>query len=90
MAGAGLVGRGQQRRGLRVLFHDEELEALRMLVDHRDELVVRRVQTVNRLQRLLAELTPGQAKKDFTALHRGEPEWGMPRRPASRAPHSTA
>jgi hypothetical protein len=39
-----------------------------MLADHRDELVRRRVQTVNRLQRLLAELTPGKAKKDITAL----------------------
>ncbi len=53
---------------LRFLAHDPELEALRMLTDHRDELVRRRVQTVNRLQRLLAELTPGKAKKDITAL----------------------
>src|SRR5512145_747878 len=53
---------------LRVVGHDPDLEALRMLTDHRDELVRRRVQTVNRLQRLLAELTPGKAKKDITAL----------------------
>jgi len=53
---------------LRVLAHDPELEALRMLTDHRQELVRRRVQTVNRMQRLLAELTPGKAKKDITAL----------------------
>jgi transposase len=53
---------------LRVLSHDPQLEALRMLVDRRDELVRQRVQTVNRLQRLLAELTPGKAKKDITAL----------------------
>ena len=46
---------------------DAELEALRMLVDRRDELARQRIQTVNRLQRLLAELTPGQAKKDITA-----------------------
>ncbi len=39
-----------------------------MLVDHRDQLSSRRVQTVNRLHRLLAELTPGKAKKDLTAL----------------------
>lgn len=37
-----------------------------MLVDHREELTRRRVQTVNRLQRLLSELTPGKAKKDIT------------------------
>jgi transposase len=53
--------------GLRVLCYDEELEALRMLADCREELTRRRVQTVNRLQRLLAELTPGKAKKDITA-----------------------
>ena len=39
-----------------------------MLVDHRDQLSNQRVASVNRLQRLLAELTPGQAKKDITAL----------------------
>ena len=44
---------------LRVLALDPELEALRMLVDRRTELARQRVQTVNRLQRLLAELTPG-------------------------------
>jgi transposase len=54
--------------GLRVLSYDVELEALRMLADRREELTRRRVQTVNRLQRLLAELTPGQAKQDITAL----------------------
>ena len=54
--------------GLRVLAYDEELEALRMLVDRRDELTRTRVQTVNRLHRLLSELIPGKAKKDLTAL----------------------
>jgi transposase len=54
--------------GLRVLSYDEELEALRMLADRREELTRQRVQTVNRLQRLLSELTPGKAKKDITAL----------------------
>jgi hypothetical protein len=66
--------RGQQedgsepRRRLRVLRSDGDLEALRMLCDRREELMRLRVQTVNRLQRLLAELVPGQAKKDLTAL----------------------
>ncbi len=55
-------------KSLRVLAPDGQLEALRMLVDHRDQLSSQRVATVNRLQRLLAELTPGQAKKDITAL----------------------
>ena len=54
-------------RGLRVLSYDSELEALRMLVDRRGELTRARVQTVNRLQRLLSELTPGKAKKNITA-----------------------
>ena len=54
-------------KNLRVLAPDGQLEALRMLVDHRDQLSSRRVQTVNRLHRLLAELAPGQTKKDLTA-----------------------
>jgi len=53
---------------LRVLAPDGALEALRMLTDRREELARLRVQIVNRLQRLLSELTPGQAKKDITAL----------------------
>lgn len=55
-------------KDLRVLAPDGQLEALRMLVDHRDQLTNQRVATVNRMQALLAELTPGQAKKDITAL----------------------
>ena len=53
-------------QGLRVLQLDGALEALRMLVDRREALSRRRVQTVDRLQALLAELLPGQAKKDIT------------------------
>ena len=52
--------------GLRVLKVDGELEALRMLADRREALTRRRVQTVGRLQALLGELLPGQAKKDIT------------------------
>jgi transposase len=52
---------------LRVLEFDEELVALRLLTDRRDELSARRVQTVNRLHRLLTELIPGGAGKDLTA-----------------------
>ncbi len=52
---------------LRVLTFDEELVALRLLVDRRDELSARRVQTVNRLHRLLTELIAGGAGKDLTA-----------------------
>ena len=53
--------------GLRVVVEDGELEALRMLTDRRDELAKHRVQTVNRLQRLLSELLPGQRKRDLSA-----------------------
>ena len=38
-----------------------------MLVEHRDALSRRRVQSVNRLHAWLADLVPGQAKKDITA-----------------------
>ena len=54
--------------GLRVLTVDGELEAMRMLTDRREALTRRRVQIVNRLQALLAELLPGQAKKDITPM----------------------
>ena len=53
-------------QGLRVLSYDVELEALRMLAARREELTRTRIQTVNRLHRLLAELTPGKSKKDIT------------------------
>ena len=43
-------------RGLRVLRVDGELEALRLLVERRDALTRRRVQIVDRLQALLAEM----------------------------------
>jgi transposase len=51
-----------------VVAPDGELEALRMLADRRDELARLRVQVVNRLQRLLGDLIPGQRKKDLSAL----------------------
>jgi len=54
--------------GLRQVVPDGELEALRMLTDRRDELSRLRVQTVNRLQRLLSELIPGHRKRDLSAL----------------------
>src|SRR3954451_23556587 len=43
-------------QGLRQLQPDERMVALRLLCDRRDELSRLRVQTVNRLHRLLAEL----------------------------------
>lgn len=54
-------------KGLRVLSYDSELEVLRMLTDHRAELISQRVQTVNRLHRMLAELVPGEVKLNLTA-----------------------
>ncbi len=58
---------GVRTKTLRVLHRDGELEALRMLTDRREALTRRRVQIVCRLQALLAELLPGQAKKDLTS-----------------------
>ena len=46
---------------------DDELVALRLLADRRDELGRTRTQTVNRLHRLLLELLPGGAKRFLTA-----------------------
>ena len=54
--------------GLNRLDYEEDLVALRLLADRRDELSRLRVQTVNRLQRLLTELIPGGAKRDLSAL----------------------
>jgi transposase len=48
---------------LRFLKVDGELEALRMLADRREALTRRRVQTVDRLQALLAELLPGRPRR---------------------------
>ena len=39
----------------------------RTLCDRRETLTRRRVQTVSRLQAILAELLPGKAKRDITA-----------------------
>jgi transposase len=53
--------------GLRVLHaEDTDLQVLRLRVDRRDELSRTRIQTLNRLHRLLAELIPGGAKKDLS------------------------
>lgn len=55
----------------RVLALDPELEAFLVLVDRREEPAKQRTQSVNRLQRPLADLTPGKAKKDITT---GQPK----------------
>jgi transposase len=39
-----------------------------MVIDRRTELARQRIQTVNRLHRLLSELIPGTTKRDMTAL----------------------
>jgi len=81
---------------LHELAYDEELIALRLLTDRRDELSHLRVQTVNRLQRLLTELIPGGAKRDLSACRPSgcwrrsspEPWWVRPcgAWPARRSP----
>jgi transposase len=52
---------------LRVLSYSVEIEALRMVSDRRAEIIRQRIQTVNRLQRLLSELIPGKVKLNLTA-----------------------
>src|SRR6266511_2651952 len=54
-------------RHLTVVRADDELVALRLLVDRRDELGRTRTQTINRLHRLLLELIPGGAKRFLSA-----------------------
>ena len=49
-----------------MLGYDTELEALRLLVDRQAELSRSRIQCVNRLHRLLAELVPGQSKRKMS------------------------
>ncbi|WP_224112828.1 IS110 family transposase [Mycobacterium avium] len=46
---------------------DAAITALRALVEHRDDLVKTRTQTVNRLHVLLTHLTPGGAPRGLTA-----------------------
>jgi transposase len=55
-------------RGLRQLTVNEDLAVLRLLADRRDELSRTRVQTLNRLHRLLAELIAGGAPRHLSAL----------------------
>jgi len=62
-----IAGAALRTPDLQVLEFDEQLVALRLLVDRRDELLARRVQTVNRLHRLLTELIPGGAGRDLSA-----------------------
>ena len=80
---------------LKVLTFDEELVALRLLADRRDELSALRVQTVNRLHRLLTELIPGGAQRDrqrhqgqAAARHGASPDPWWARRPGGWPPRS--
>jgi transposase len=53
--------------GLRTVAIDEAITALRALVEHRDDVVKIRTQTVNRLHALLSQLLPGGAPRQLTA-----------------------
>lgn len=53
--------------GLQTLVIDETALALRALVDHRDDLVQARTQTINRLHRLLIPLIPAGAPQRLSA-----------------------
>jgi transposase len=54
-------------RDLRVVRPDDELVALRLLADRRDQLARTRTQTINRLHRMILELVPGGAKRHLSA-----------------------
>jgi transposase len=64
---AALTGHGAQPA-----FLDETLEALRAVVEHRDDLVATRTQHVNRLHRVLTQLLPGGAPTGLTADNRDQ------------------
>lgn len=53
--------------GLRDARVDEAVIAMRALVEHRDDLVKARTQTINRLHVLLTQLLPGGAGRDLSA-----------------------
>ncbi|SKH58593.1 transposase IS116/IS110/IS902 family protein [Mycobacteroides abscessus subsp. massiliense] len=52
---------------LNIAHIDADTTALRFIVDHRDDLVKTRTQTVNRLHVILTQLVPGGAKRNLTA-----------------------
>jgi transposase len=55
--------------GLRSVAVDEAITALRALVEHRDDMVKSRTQTVNRLHVLLTQLLPAGASRNLSADH---------------------
>ena len=55
--------------GLRGVAVDEAITALRALVEHRDDMVKSRTQTVNRLHVLLTQLLPAGASRNLSADH---------------------
>ena len=64
---------------------DATVTALRAIVEHRDDLVKTRTQTVNRLHVLLANLIPAGAGRDLTADQAAELLAGIrPRDPAGK------
>ncbi len=71
---------------LRVLRPDGELEALRMLCDRREEFTRLRVQTVNRLQRLLSELAPALVRRTSPPRSHGDSRHRAPARRRGQDP----
>ena len=62
---------------------DAETTALHALVDHRDDLVKTRTQTVNRLHVVLTHLVPGGAARNVSADHAAELLRGLRARDAA-------
>ncbi|WP_432564477.1 hypothetical protein [Kineococcus sp. SYSU DK003] len=62
---------GQGRETGAAEAHSTAVVTLRLLADRRDELGVRRTETVNRVHQLLPELVPGGAKTFLSAARAG-------------------
>jgi Transposase len=71
---------------LRVLSFDEELLALRLLVDRRDELTARRVQTVNSLGRAVGPIAGGLSRVPPGSVAASPSSSSPPVRPSLTSP----
>lgn len=70
---------------------DSATTALRAIVEHRDDLVKTRTQTINRLHVVLTHLVPGGARHGLTAAHAAEFIRGLrPRDPAAKTMRALA
>ena len=62
----------QRNTNLRTVEAEDDTVPLRLLSDHRDDLVSERTRILNRLHRLLRELVPGGANRQLSSTQAGE------------------